>query len=131
MISAFSKRFIEHGLEHVWDEVKISKSNVIIARIRTNFAGFGIVSYGIDEANINLLGVEKKFQRRGVGRKIVQSIEQEAIYRRIEKMSVQVRSQNTIAQEFYAALGYEVQEYIRNYYRGQEDGLFLHKELIA
>jgi len=63
-IAMLSRDLIEQGLSWSWNTERVKKAmrdrstNVVVARDRSNLAGFGIMKYGYKHANLNLLAVK-------------------------------------------------------------------------
>lgn len=132
-IAALSRRHIEYGLRWRYTPPRIRAlirdraKNVIVARDGGKLAGFGIMSYGADSANLDLLAVPARYRRRGVGKRIVSWLEKVARTAGIASVFVQVRRTNPGAIRFYRALGYlEVTE-LAGYYQGREAAIVMGK----
>ena len=129
-----SRDSIEDGLGWKYKPATIKKAiahrtkNVIVARRKTDLAGFGIMSYGDNKANLDLLAVKCRYRRMGMGKSIVQWLETVATTAGIFNLYVQVRKSNTGAQKFYSSMGFEIIDEVPKYYRGQETCVFLYKD---
>lgn len=134
-IARLSRRRVEHGLRWRYTPKRIRAlirnraTNVIVARYGREFAGFGIMSYGIDCANLDLLAVPPRLHRRGVGRRIVQWLEKVAHTAGVESVFVQVRQTNAGALRFYQTQGYLVVDEAKGYYQGRESAIIMAKTL--
>jgi len=135
-ISRLSREYIEYGLPQRYTPKRILKSietdnkNVIVARLHNSFAGFGIMTYYDDTANLDLLAVKRRFQRAGIGTDLLQWLEKVALTAGIYDVYVQVRKINRGAIRFYEALGFEIYDEKAGYYQGKETGVLLSKNLI-
>ena len=147
-IAALSRDAIEAGLIPAWTEPRLERmlrhreTMVLVARCRSAapgplavpepaalFAGFGIMVYGDTRAHLNLLGVDPRFQRRGVGRRILRWLERSALEAGTFDITLEVRAVNHAAQAFYLALGYEPTGRIDRYYQGVEDAIRMRRDL--
>lgn len=134
-IAGMSRELIESGLEWSWtprrvnSSIRSPNSNVIVARVENRIAGFGIMSYGEDEAHLNLLAVAGAWRRRGLGRGLVEWLEKPALVAGITAVFLEVRSNNRGAQVFYERLGYRKLARIRGYYQGRESATRMGREL--
>ncbi len=132
-ISDLSRRHIEYGLRWRYTPPRIRAlirnrtKNVIVARDGRDFAGFGIMSYGDDCANLDLLAVPARYRRRGVGKRIVLWLEKVARTAGIVSVFVQVRETNAGAIRFYRALGYLELTEALGYYQGREAAIIMGK----
>ena len=80
--------------------------------------------------HITNIAITEKFRRKGYGEKFLKFIEKIAATHRIEKISLEVRRSNYIAQDMYRKYGYKVTRVSRNYYQKEkEDALVMEKKL--
>ena len=132
-IGMMSRNDIEHGLGWKYTPERIMKligddsKNVVVARVESKLAGFGIMAYHDDQANLDLLAVKRCFRRMKIGTQIVQWLEEVAMTAGIFNVFVQVRAKNTGAVEFYKSLGFSVLDEKKGYYSGVEAGLIMAK----
>ncbi|MFO1456341.1 MAG: GNAT family N-acetyltransferase [Steroidobacteraceae bacterium] len=143
-IAALSRREIETGLLPSWTEARLDRSRrqpetmLLVAHARDlardplapfEFAGFGVMAYGESRAHLNLLGVEPRLQRHGIGRQLVRWLEATALEAGTFEITLEVRASNAGAQAFYHALGYATVGRIDGYYQGRDDALRLRRDL--
>jgi ribosomal protein S18 acetylase RimI-like enzyme len=134
-LASISRRLIEAGLEPSWTLDRIERhirhedSVVAVARLRNQLAGFAIMQYGDTTAHLNLLAVEPTFRRLGVGRLLVQWLEQSAVVAGTFTVNLELRADNLVASRFYEALGYREVGRIRGYYQRVEDAIRMRREL--
>ena len=120
---------IEAGLGWTWDARRVGRAirdpatEVVVAWRGERLAGFAIMSFADDTANLDLLGVHPSQRRQGVGRRLVTWLLDTCRGADIQRVSLQVRADNPGAQAFYTRLGFEVQETLPGYYRGRLDAL--------
>lgn len=130
-----SRYYIEHGLGWAYTPAKIARymcdetKNVAVARVGSQLAGFGIMDYGPEQANLDLLAVERCFRRMRLGSRLVQWLEAVALEAGIYNVFVQVRAGNCAALAFYEGLGYAVVDEKQGYYRGVESAMIMAKQL--
>ena len=134
-ISVMSKNDIEYGLGWKYTLERIAKligdrsRNVVVARVGPHLAGFGIMTYCEDQANLDLLAVKRSFRRMRIGTRIVEWLEKVALTAGAFNIFVQVRARNTSAIQFYKSVGFSVLDEDKAYYRGIEAGLIMAKSL--
>lgn len=134
-LGVMSKNEIEYGLGWKYTPEKIAKligdssRNVVVARGESGLAGFGIMTYYEDQANLDLLAVKRSSRRMRIGTKIVKWLEKVALTAGAFNLFVQLRSRNTGAMEFYQSLGFLVLEEQKGYYMGIETGVIMVKTL--
>jgi len=134
-ISRLSRDEIEHGLG--WDYrvhklvrlIKNKSKNVVVARVDNQLAGFGIMTYHREHANLELLAVKRERRRRRIGTGIVLWLEQVAVTAGAFSVFVQVRENNSGALRFYENLGYQNIDNIPGFYKGIENGVVMAKSL--
>jgi ribosomal-protein-alanine N-acetyltransferase len=125
-IGVMSKNEIEYGLGWKYIPEKIAKligdksRNVVVARVGSSLAGFGIMTYYNDQANLDLLAVKQSFRRMRIGTQVVRWLEKAALTAGAFNLFVQVRSRNTGAIWFYESLGFLVLDEQKGYYRSIE-----------
>ncbi len=73
---------------------------------------------------ITTIGVHPAFQRRGIGRQLLDAAERALAMPRIR---LTVRPSNAVALRLYAQFGYHETRRIPRYYQGGEDGLEMEK----
>jgi len=135
-ISRLSRECIEFGLPQRYTPRRILKSietdnkNVIVARLHNTFAGFGIMTYYDETANLDLLAVKRRYQRNGIGTDLLRWLEKVALTAGIYDINVQVRKINRSAIRFYEAVGFEIYAEKAGYYLGKETGVLMSKNLI-
>lgn len=76
---------------------------------------------------IATIGVDPHFQRRGIGRALLEACEAQ-LHLPIVKLTVRVSNQGAIA--MYEKLGYRTTDIWRSYYNDGEDGLVMTKRLL-
>jgi ribosomal-protein-alanine N-acetyltransferase len=102
----------------------------LVARIGEQAVGYVGVWLVAGEGHITNVAVHPGFRQRGIGRQLMLAIEQLAKERRAQRMTLEVRRSNAVAQGLYRQLGYVGAGYRRGYYRdNNEDALIMWKEL--
>jgi ribosomal-protein-alanine N-acetyltransferase len=135
-ISELSRKYIEYDLgswkynpEKLTNLLKSDIKNVVVARNGGRLAGFGIMTYYEKQANLDLLAVKPDYQRCGIGRQIVNWLEEVALTAGVYVIFVQVRKTNTGAVQFYKKLGFTVIDEMKRYYGGRESGVIMSKNV--
>ena len=136
-IGHLSKEYIEYdlGWKYTPNRLKVllkdKTRNIIVARKDSVLIGFGIMTYQDERANLDLLAVKNDHRQKGIGRQIVAWLEKVALTGGTFNVLVQVRKINKGAIHFYTKLGYKVIDEKSGYYRGQETGVIMAKDLRA
>ncbi len=134
-IAAMSRDFIEDGLRWNWRAPRVARSirdratNVAVADVDGELAGFGIMKYGDTDAHLMLFAVAPMFQRCGVGSALMQWLESTAATAGIELIWLEARANNAAAIAFYRARGYRELDVMHRYYSGLEDAVRIAKDL--
>lgn len=113
MNSEFQKHFNEgwtlSGAKKTFEYFKSIKSKIIVSVIEEEIAGFIIfrTEYYNDRKSIMIeeLVVNSKYQRKGVGRKLVEKVELFAKRNEVKRILL-TTGKNTIAFKFYKKLGF-------------------------
>jgi len=134
-ISRLCRDEIEHGLGWNYTERKIARiirsksKNVIAARFGEDLAGFGIMTYRREQANLDLLAVKKDYRRMKVATKLILWLEKVALTAGAFNVFVQLRQTNKSAFRLYEKLGFHRLDKLPGFYRGIEDGIVMAKSL--
>ena len=134
-IGMISKNDIEYDLGWYYTPERISRlinsklRNVVVARVNNELAGFGIMTYHADQANLDLLAVKHNYRRLKIGSHIVIWLEKVALTGGAFNIFIQVREINRGAIEFYKTLGFITLDKEKHYYRGKEAGIIMSKSL--
>lgn len=134
-ISAMSRKYIEYNLRQTYspprirDLIRNKSKNVIVARRGRELAGFGIMTYQLESANLDLLAVDKPFRQHGIGMQLVQWLEKVARTAGIANIFVQVRKTNAGAVRFYQRLGFQLVDEVAGYYQGRESAMIMCKSI--
>lgn len=95
-------------------------------------AGYGVLMLGVDEAHLLNLSVAADWQRRGLGRTLLQHLVRIARDCEAERMFLEVRPSNDAARSLYADAGFRALHVRRNYYpadAGREDAILMGMDL--
>ena len=137
VIAVLSRDCIEQGLQWSWTAQRVRRciedrdTNVIIIRDQGAIAGFAIMKYGADEAQLFLLAVTPSHRRRGIGTALLSWLKVTARTAGIKVIRLQVRSTNDAAIAFYRSVGFRATAMHAAYYQGAEDALLMSWDLTA
>ncbi len=136
-IADLSRELIEYGLRWRWTPERVAASirapnvNVLVACLQDKIAGFAIMRYGDDDAHLDLLAVAPPYRRLGVGRQLLEWLEECAVVAGIFKVMLEVRAENEGAQLFYKRMGYHPLAHVPGYYQGVEAALRMGRDLAS
>jgi ribosomal protein S18 acetylase RimI-like enzyme len=110
------------ALYKIWVDNSLNKKiadAVIVYKEQGNILGF--VTYKVcgTYATIGLIGVCLAYQGKGIGKKLIASVENELVTNGIEELRIPTQLQNEMACKFYKGLGYTIIENksIRHFWR--------------
>lgn len=84
----------------------------------------------LDEGHITNVAVHPEFRGHGVGRMLMQAVENLVREKGGKRMTLEVRRSNLVAQNLYRSLGYKSAGVRRGYYRdNNEDAFIMWKDL--
>lgn len=100
----------------------------IKAEVDLKLVGFiaGEVKKAKMEGWISTIGTLPEYQRNGIGKKLLLDCEKKL---NVPIIKLSVRKSNLRAIEFYRGLGYEFAGTWKKYYKGDEDGIVMQKEI--
>lgn len=134
-IAIMSRDYIESGLGWSWNKQRVLRYMrepevvVVVARLAGELQGFAIMQFGEYKAHLNLLAVKVRHRRRGLGRRLLQWLEETAQTAGTFKISLELRESNRAAQEFYKRLGYRPCKRIAGYYQGRENAIRMERDV--
>lgn len=106
--------------------------NCWVATLQERIIGYGIVMLAAGEAHVLNLCVSPDYQRRGIGRKMLQHLTQRAQQSEIDMILLEVRRSNQAALDLYHSEGFHELGVRNNYYpgdHGREDAIILARYL--
>jgi ribosomal-protein-alanine N-acetyltransferase len=136
-IAHLSRDLIETDLPWSWTPRRVGglmrqrESAAIIAQDGNRLAGFILAQYGDESVHIALLGVAREYRRQGIGRRLVQWVEETATVAGLFLVRLEVRVVKRDARFFYGSLGYRETDRVEGYYSGLEDAIKLSRDLRA
>ncbi|SHK69817.1 ribosomal protein S18-alanine N-acetyltransferase [Hespellia stercorisuis] len=119
-----------------WSAVSIGESGKLpdadctVVESEGEVVGYYIFYRSFDEGELIRIGVAKSGQRRGVGRFLMQCMEQCCREKDVRRILLDVREQNQAARSFYRSQGFVEDGIRRNFYSGPtEDAVLMSREL--
>jgi ribosomal protein S18 acetylase RimI-like enzyme len=137
LLEAMSRELVETGLRPAWSAARIRwhvrdpDSVVLTARSGAKLTGFAIMRYRDDTAHLNLLAVDPAYRRQGVGRRLIEWLEETALTAGTFVIGLELRESNEAARAFYRALGYRELGQIAGYYQGVEAAIRMVRDVRA
>jgi len=135
-IALMSRRLVEGGLptwswtaRRIARQIENPEAVVLTARRAEELTGFAIMGFGEEAAHLNLLAVEPRFRRGGLGTRLVRWLEASATVAGTFEVSLEVRAGNHVARDFYRTLGYSEADLLPGYYDRIEDAVRMTRDL--
>lgn len=134
-IANLSRLFIEPGLPWRWTPRRVAahmrqqENLVVVARDERELVGFAMAQFHTETVHLTLIGVVDTHQRRGIGRQLIDWVEESAVIAGLFRINLEVRCGNQDARRFYAVLGYQESGSVPGYYSGIEDAIQLSRDL--
>jgi ribosomal-protein-alanine N-acetyltransferase len=134
-IANMSRTLIEPGLPWTWTPRRVAAhmkqrhSMVVVARSGSELVGFVMAQFGNDDVHLTLLGVAQTHRNAGVGRRLIEWVEESAVVAGLFMVKLEVRARNQAARRFYARVGYRESGVMTGYYSGVEDAIKLSRDL--
>jgi ribosomal-protein-alanine N-acetyltransferase len=98
----------------------------VVARASERVVGFAGIWMMVDEAHITTFGVHPDWRRQGIGRQLLLNLSELSIAIGAQRMTLEVRESNVVAQALYRAFGFDIAGRRRNYYTDDgEDALVM------
>ena len=100
-------------------------SDLIVADVGGKVVGYiALMNHGKD-AKIVSFAVRRAFRGRGIGRRLLKSAIERCKQRGKERILLEVRVSNIVAQRLYKKNGFEIIDIIPNYYNDGEDAYLM------
>jgi ribosomal-protein-alanine N-acetyltransferase len=134
-IALMSRDLIERGFVWSWTRGRVARSIAdretasVVACDGTGVVGFAIMKFADEHAHLTLLAVQPSHQRRSVGRRLIQWLEDSARVAGISGIYLEVRANNLGARRFYRALGFQELALLPRYYSGVESAVYMARDL--
>ncbi len=134
-IALMSRELIETGLPWSWTPNRVVRSIrcrdtvTVVADHHQRVIGFAVMYFGLDDAHLHLLAVQREYRRSGLGRRLLAWLSESAVVAGIETIYLEVRVYNHAARCFYRRLGFRETAYLPGYYGGREPAMRMAREL--
>jgi ribosomal-protein-alanine N-acetyltransferase len=130
-IALMSRDLIESGLGWSWTRARVARNIAdrdtlsVVTCQAGRVVGFAIAFFGDEHAHLNLLAVQREYQRTGVGTSMIHWLEESARTAGIRALHLEVRARNQPARRFYRRLGFVEMALLPRYYRGIEAAVWM------
>jgi [ribosomal protein S18]-alanine N-acetyltransferase len=124
---------------HPWTRGNFSDSlaagyHCRVAQIVGEIVGYSVVMIALDEAHLLNLAVAAQWQRRGLGRELLNTLLERAHELRVRKVYLEVRPSNVAGRALYGSAGFTEIGTRRGYYpseRSREDAVVMELALAS
>jgi len=130
-VAIMSRDLIENGLGWSWTRGRVARNIAdrdtlsVVACQGGRLIGFAIAYFGDEHAHLNLLAVQREYQRLGIGTRMIHWLEESARTAGIRAVHLEVRARNQPARRFYRRLGFVEMALLPRYYRGAEAAVWM------
>lgn len=134
-IALMSRDLIERGLGWSWTRGRVARSiahretSTVVACEAGHLVGFAIMTFSDEHGHLSLLAVQPAQQRRGIGRALVEWLEESARVAGLSGIHLEVRATNLDARRFYRCLGFQELALLPRYYKGVESAVWMARDL--
>jgi ribosomal protein S18 acetylase RimI-like enzyme len=125
-IAEMSRDLIERGLGWSWTPQRVARhirnrdTTTIVACEGAQIIGFAIMYFGDEHAHLNLLAVDPRYQRTGIGLRMMNWMRESCMISGIAVIYLELRANNDSGRKFYASYGFEETGTVPRYYFGVE-----------
>ena len=95
------------------------------ATVKGTIVGYGVLGQDGDTSHLMNLAVLPEYRQLGIALQLMAGFDEISRDWECKRMSLEVRSSNVIARNFYASIGFVYSSRIKGYYAGIEDALIL------
>jgi ribosomal-protein-alanine N-acetyltransferase len=104
----------------------------LVARVGREVVGYAGLMMSVSDGHVTTIAVDPRWQRRGVGTRLLAALAREAVQRGATALTLEVRLSNRGAQQLYRRFGFEAVGVRRGYYADTgEDALVMWARDIA
>ena len=109
----FTDAWSEKG---IGDTMNQSQAFITVAEEEGQIAGYCIIYFALDEAEIARIATDEKWRRQGVARKLLDYTCECCKEKQVERLLLDVRESNQAARAFYENYGFIVDGIRKNFY---------------
>jgi ribosomal-protein-alanine N-acetyltransferase len=139
VLAELSRDLIEAGLSWSWRADRVlrqlrNRDAVVLKAVDESrddapIAGFASMRFGWEETHLDLLAVQPRYRRRGIGTALLRWLEESALTAGVSIVRLEVRESNVSALRFYERMGYRQVRLARGYYQGRESAVQMARDL--
>ena len=126
--SIFSDAWTENGVRESFEQ---AQSFITVAEVDGRFAGYCIIYYVMEEAEIARIAISEEVRRQGVGNGLLHYTCECCKERQIERLLLDVRESNEGAIAFYKKYGFQTDGIRKNFYDMPKENAVLMSRILA
>lgn len=121
----------KNDFDDFWEPINLKSeleninSKYVVAKLDKKILGFAGIWFSVDDAHITNIVVHKDYRHIGIGSKLLEELIFLAKKQNKTSLTLEVNTQNTIAQELYLKYGFENLGIRKKYYKGIEDAFIM------
>ena len=120
---------IKHWNQNQWEkELEKDYINAMGIFLNNSIIGVCVIHKIYDEAEIRYLSIHPSYQKRGLGKKLINQIMKECKNENIKSIFLEVSIKNKQALSFYKNSGFKTIDIRKNYYKDGSDALIKEKK---
>ncbi len=104
-------------------------ADCLVGKVAGRVLGYVVAFRVLDELHLANISVDKKYQRKGIGTKLLATITEQAKEKGLKKIFLEVRKSNLKAQKFYEKFNFRYAYTRKSYYEDGEDALVYEKRI--
>lgn len=101
------------------------KTIYLVACSNERVIGYVGLSQALNEGHITTLAVDKDFHRRGIASTLILHVAAEALKRKMDVLTLEVRASNLTAQDLYRKFGFKIAGIRKSYYPESGEDAFI------
>ncbi len=106
-------------------ELKNEVAHYLVLEVDGVICGYGGMWLLFEEAHVTNVAIMPEYRQKGRGRRLMLEMMEHAVKRGAEKMTLEVREGNAVAQHLYATLDFEQNGFRPRYYSDTGEGALL------
>lgn len=114
----------------IFDSFHQKQAFIISAEKDRTLAGYCIVYFALDEAEVARIAVDASCRRQGVGRELLDQVQQRCQEKGISHLLLDVRESNHTARAFYRDYGFGIDGIRKNFYDSPKENAVLMSMMI-
>ena len=117
--------------QNIYETFCQKQAFIIVAEVGDEIAGYCIIYYVMEEAEIARIAVGDKHRRKGIGRKLLDYTCACCKGKQVERLLLDVREGNTGARMFYQAYGFTEDGKRKDFYNNpKEDAVLMSRAIL-